>query len=83
MNFFSFFTYDWQSACRCWMVEAACIKYHKNLHLSVSDSPRRDDTPLQATRVKKAKDERAVEILIDESEFCLEGKSLIQFRGVV
>ena len=35
----------------------------------------RDDTPLQATRVNKAKDKRMAEILIDENVFCLADKS--------
>ena len=38
-------------------------------------SPTRDDTPLQATREKKAKDKRMANKLIDESEFCLAGKN--------
>ena len=56
------------------------IKDHENLHFSISDmtpliSTTRDDTPLQATRVKKAMDTRTAHTLINESEFCLAGKN--------
>ena len=57
-----------------------CFKEYENLHLSNSNktppiSPIRDDTPLQPTRVKEAKDKRMARKFIDENAFCLAGKN--------
>ena len=54
-----------------------CVKDDENLHLCMAPLifPTRDDTPLQVTSVKKAKNKRMAEALIDENVFCLAGKN--------
>ena len=56
------------------------IKDNENFHLSINGvkpliSPTRDDTPLQPTRVKEAKDKRMAHKFIDENVFCLADKN--------